>query len=347
MPDPTLQQATDDAIERAADNLSRGRVVAFPTETVYGLGADATNDEAVARIYQIKERPVYNPLIVHLATPEAAIELAESPDIAQSLMAAFWPGALTLVLNKSKTAPLAKAVTADQNSVALRCPSHPVARRLLKAFGGPIAAPSANLSGRTSPTSAAHVAESFAGRPVGKQPDMILAGGASKIGLESTIVDLTNPVYPIVLRQGGIPQEAIEGVIGRALSDPREKVDQSPPKAPGGLKRHYATTTPLRLDAVDVKSGEALLGFGSLSFVASEDYDAAKKMPDQLLRNLSAHGDLGEAAANLFHSMRELDKVGAKRIAVMKIPEVGLGRAINDRLRRAAVRADQRENDDE
>ena len=297
---------------RAAALLASGGVVAFPTETVYGLGADATDDRAVARLFAIKGRPRFNPLIVHLADPAAADAHAVVDARARALMDRFWPGGLTLVLNKRAGGPLSALALAGLDTVALRCPAHPVARDLLARCARPVAAPSANRSGRLSPTTAAHVRSDL-----GDAADAILDGGPCPIGVESTIVDLTGP--PALLRPGALDPAAL----GIALEDAAAN-DAEAPKSPGRLARHYAPATPLRLDATDVHPGETLLAFGP-------DAPAA--------RNLSPRGDLVEAAANLFAMLRELDALGAAGIAAMPVPDRGLGRAINDRLRRAAARA--------
>ena len=300
---------------RAAALLASGGVVAFPTETVYGLGADATDDRAVARLFAIKGRPRFNPLIVHLADPAAAAAHAVVDARARALMDRFWPGGLTLVLNKRAGSPLSALALAGLDTVALRCPAHPVARDLLARCARPVAAPSANRSGRLSPTTAAHVRSDL-----GDAADAILDGGPCPIGVESTIVDLTGP--PALLRPGALDPTAL----GIALEDAAAN-DAEAPKSPGRLARHYAPATPLRLDATDVHPGEALLAFGP------------GVPPAPAARNLSPRGDLVEAAANLFAMLRELDAPGAAGIAAMPVPDRGLGRAINDRLRRAAARA--------
>lgn len=296
----------------AASLLQEGALVAFPTETVYGLGGDATNDTAVARIFEAKGRPSFNPLIVHVADIEAAKNIAVFDDISLRLAGAFWPGPLTLVLPLRPQAGIAPLVTAGLESIALRIPEHPVAQSLLKAFGGPIAAPSANPSGKVSPTRAEHVIQGLSGRI-----EAVLDGGACPVGVESTIIGLVGT--PTLLRPGGLPLEAIEECIGSKLS---YGGDSSAPTAPGQLTSHYAPQMPIRLNAGTASSDEVLLGFGP---------DLAK-----VTMNLSETGDLVEAAANLFHFLREIDEYGQK-IAVSPIPEKGLGRAINDRLRRAAA----------
>ncbi len=328
-----IQQATNDKINQAADCLQSGAVVAFPTETVYGLGGDATNSDAVLKIYKIKSRPEFNPLIVHISEPHDIYKFCEVSDHAERLMAAFWPGPLSLVLPLADNPKItiSDVVTAGLQTVAVRCPEHRTARDLISKAGVPLAAPSANISGNISPTTSAHVMSAFEGEP--EQPDMILSDGAATKGLESTIVDVSGHA-PRILRYGHILKEHIEEVLSCSVLTPEGEENI---KSPGQLKRHYATETPLRLNAVDVKSGEALLAFGSLSFMASEDYKGAKDMPEHLVCNLSAQGDLTEAARSLFKAMHQLDQLDVPSIAVMPIPMDGLGYAINDRLQRAAT----------
>lgn len=298
-------------IDRAADILRAGGLVAFPTETVYGLGADARNDTAVARIFGAKNRPRFNPLIVHLPDTDAAKTLCHWSDEAEVLASAFWPGALTLVLPLRDGHGLSPLVTAGLETAALRVPAHPLATSLLRAVGAPLAAPSANPSGRISPTVAAHVHAGLDGRI-----DAVLDGGACAVGVESTIVGLDGP--PTLLRPGGIPTEAIEAALGGPLGLP---VASGSPTAPGQLASHYAPRARLRLNADEPAPGELYLGFG----------------PGGGTLNLSASGDLIEAAANLFGHLHRLDAMNAPAIAVARVPETGLGRAINDRLRRAAA----------
>jgi len=311
-----IVSATPEAIKQAARALARGDIVAFPTETVYGLGANALDATAVAKVFAAKERPRFNPLIVHvLGLPEAdAYGLVEGP--ARKLAEAFWPGPLSLVLRKRPGCPIADLVTAGLDTIALRAPAHKVARALLAEAKLPIAAPSANLSGRISPTTAAHVEAEL-----GDLPAMILDGGPCPLGLESTVVSLVGPT-PTLLRLGALPREAIETVLAQKLASAKS---DAPVASPGQLATHYAPNTTLRLGATAVRSDEALLAFG-------------REVPEGALAaiNLSASGDLQEAAAKLFGALRELDQAGASAIAVMPIPEHGLGEAINDRLRRAA-----------
>jgi L-threonylcarbamoyladenylate synthase len=316
--------AGEAAVATAARLLAEGGLVAFPTETVYGLGADATNAAAVARLYQAKGRPSFNPLIAHIRDIEAATRIARFNDTAMALAEAFWPGPLTLVLPKTKDCAVADLATAGLDTIAIRVPAHPLAREILRAFGGPVVAPSANLSGHVSPTTAAHVRSDLEGRI-----DLIVDGGAVAVGVESTIVGCFDA--PMLLRPGGVPREAIERVLGRTLTQPPDDADNdtNQPLAPGMLASHYAPRTKVRLNATSVEPGEALLAFGSDSVPGMEAATAAM--------NLSARGDLNEAAAHLFSYLRALDARAARAIAVMPVPQHGLGEAINDRLRRAAV----------
>jgi L-threonylcarbamoyladenylate synthase len=318
MPAAILPANTPDAIEAAARALRAGQLVAFPTETVYGLGADAGSDAAVAAIYAAKGRPSHNPLIVHLPSAAEATRFGAFDDRAHKLAAAFWPGPLTLVLPRIAGAPLAERVTAGLPTVALRVPSHPVALALLKACGLPLAAPSANVSGRVSATTAQHVAEAL-----GDKVAVILDGGPTEVGVESTIVGLAGP-RPRLLRPGGVPREAIEALIG-----PLDAPEAGVVAAPGMLASHYAPHCPVRLNVTDPSADEALLAFGP-------DVPQGAKVT----LNLSPQGDLAEAAANLYAYLRRLDRADIAAIAVMPIPAHGLGLAINDRLRRAAAPRD-------
>jgi L-threonylcarbamoyladenylate synthase len=319
--------ANEAAVASAARCLAEGGLIAFPTETVYGLGADAANPAAIARLYQAKGRPAFNPLIAHVGDLAAGQKIARFDATATALAQAFWPGPLTLVLPKSRDCPVADLATAGLDTIAVRVPAHPVARAILRAFGGPVVAPSANLSGHVSPTTAEHVHHDLAGRI-----DLIVDGGAVNVGVESTIVGCFDA--PMLLRPGGLPRAEIERVLGRALVQPPEDADNdsSQPLAPGMLASHYAPRTPVRLNARGIEAGEALLAFGP-SLVAGVETASA-------VMNLSARGDLNEAAANLFGYLRALDTRGARAIAVMPVPHHGLGEAINDRLRRAAVERD-------
>jgi L-threonylcarbamoyladenylate synthase len=297
--------------------------VAFPTETVYGLGADATSGPAVARLYDAKGRPAFNPLIAHVADIADAERLARFDADAARLAKDFWPGPLTLVLPKAAGCPVAELAMAGLDTIAVRVPAHEVARDILAAFGKPVVAPSANRSGHVSPTCAEHVAADLAGRI-----DLIIDGGATPVGVESTIVACLGE--PVLLRPGGLPRAAIERSLGRSLADPAPARDTDGPIAPGMLATHYAPRTRLRLNALRVAAGEALLAFGPLPAEGAERAAC--------VLNLSARGDLVEAAANLFAHLRALDAAGAGAIAAMPVPRQGLGEAINDRLERAAAR---------
>jgi len=321
-----LSAAEAAAIGEAARCLAAGGLVAFPTETVYGLGADAHNGRAIARLYEAKGRPAFNPLIAHVADAAAARALAGFDADAARLAETFWPGPLTLVLPKADGCPVAELATAGLDTIAVRVPNHPVAQKILAAFGRPIMAPSGNRSGHVSPTTAAHVLADLRGRV-----DLIVDGGATPVGLESTIVACVGA--PVLLRPGGLPREAIERALGRPLAQAPHRGDASAanaPAAPGMLASHYAPRTPLRLDAVTVEPSEVLLAFGPTLPAGAER--AVRVL------NLSERGDLIEAAANLFSHLRSLDSVGAPCIAVMLVPHSGLGEAINDRLARAARR---------
>ena len=308
--------ATEEAISQAAQALVRGEIVAFPTETVYGLGANARDAQAVSKVFAAKDRPRFNPLIVHVPDIGAAETYAAFDDTARKLAKAFWPGPLSLVLPRQPANGIADLVTAGLDTIALRAPNHAIAQALLKATQLPIAAPSANRSGRISPTDATHVAAEL-----GDLPAMILDGGPCARGLESTVVRVTGET-PVLLRLGAVPRQEIEAVLGHSIALANEG---APIASPGQLERHYAPNTPLRLDATEVEPDEALLAFGP-----SAPQGALTTI------NLSVPGDLTEAATNLFASLRALDETGASAIAVMPIPDQGLGEAINDRLRRAA-----------
>jgi L-threonylcarbamoyladenylate synthase len=290
----------------------------MPTETVYGLAANAGDGEAVARIFEAKGRPRINPLIVHLAEPRNVENFAISCEFSGILAESFWPGPLTLVMPRREGAPLSDLVSAGLPTVAIRIPAHSAARDLIRAAGVPIAAPSANLSGQVSPTTAAHVAADL-----GHRVDMVLDGGPCTAGLESTIIGFPDGV-PTLLRAGAIPREAVEAVLGRPLALPAPACDGTL-LAPGMMTSHYAPRARLRLDADAPRSGEAYLAFGP-----APDRDAPTL-------TLSAARNLREAAANLFAHLRSLDTGTIEVIAVAPIPEEGLGEAINDRLRRAAA----------
>jgi L-threonylcarbamoyladenylate synthase len=318
-----VSRADADAVGDAVHRLKAGSLVAFPTETVYGLGADATNGQAIARLYEAKGRPAFNPLIAHVTDLAAARALARFSADAERLAQAFWPGPLTLVLPEVPGCPVAELATAGLDSIAVRVPHHAVAQKILAGFKRPIVAPSANRSGHISPTTAAHVLADLRGRI-----DLIVDGGATTVGLESTIVACLDA--PALLRPGGLPRQDIERVLGRPLAEPAAgTATDDAPLAPGMLTSHYAPRTPLRLDADRLECGEALLAFGP-KLVAGAD-NAKTSL------NLSARGDLIEAAANLFSHLRALDGAGATAIAAMPVPHEDLGEAINDRLRRAAA----------
>jgi L-threonylcarbamoyladenylate synthase len=312
------------SVAKAAACLKGGGLVAFPTETVYGLGADAANAEAIARLYEAKGRPSFNPLIAHVGSLAAARQIACFDATALKLAEAFWPGPLTLVLPKTQNCTVADLATAGLETVAVRLPVHPIARDILDAFGGAVVAPSANLSGHVSPTTAEHVAADLSERI-----DLIVDGGPVNVGVESTIVGCFDA--PLLLRPGGLPREDIERVLGRRLMRPPEDAvrETSQPLAPGMLASHYAPRTPVRLNAKEVAPGEAMLAFGP-DRVTGTDQALA-------VMNLSASGDLNEAAAHLFGYLRALDAKGASTIAVAPVPDHDLGEAINDRLRRAAI----------
>jgi L-threonylcarbamoyladenylate synthase len=312
-----IVEATEASIRTAAELLRAGRLVAFPTETVYGLGGDATNGRAVAAIFAAKGRPRFNPLIVHAPDTEQVATLAEMTPLGKRLAAAFWPGPLTLVLERRPGAELSELVSAGLSTVAVRVPDHPIARALLAATGRPLAAPSANRSGRVSPTQAAHVEADL-----GETVSLILDAGPTAHGLESTVIDARTDV-PILLRPGAVTTETIEAVLGVSIGVGTE--DAVRPSAPGQLASHYAPDARVRLEATEVEEGEALLAFGA-------DVPATSGP----VLNLSESGDLIEAAAKLFAALRALDETGFRTIAVMPVPEEGLGAAINDRLRRAA-----------
>ena len=309
-----VETITESSLEEAAALIRAGQLVAFPTETVYGLGADATNDRAVARIFKTKARPQFNPLIVHVRDLKQAECHTVFDEPATRLAAKFWPGALTFVLPRRTGSNVSKLVSAGLDTVAVRSPVHPAARRLLELAKCPVAAPSANRSGYLSPTAADHVAEDL-----GKEITLILDGGPCPIGVESTIIDLsTKP--PSLLRPGGIPSEKIEAELG-----PLQLAGSGKILAPGMLANHYAPATPIRLNAQHCQADEALLAFGPNPVVGAK-----------VTENLSPKGNLVEAAGNLFAMLHTLDMAGCTTIATMSVPEYGLGFAINDRLRRAA-----------
>ncbi|MCB9988409.1 MAG: threonylcarbamoyl-AMP synthase [Rhodospirillales bacterium] len=324
-----IKTANAKTIQEAAAILRDGGLVAMPTETVYGLAADATNGEAVAGIFEAKGRPAFNPLIAHIESAEAAAQIVEMDDRAYAAAQAFWPGPLTLVLPRRADCKVSELCGAGLPTQAVRVPAHKTALALIKAAGVPLAAPSANKSGSVSPTTPLLVAESL-----GDSVDMILAAGPCDVGLESTVLDLSGE-QPVVLRPGAITAEQIAEVLDCEVTV--DLGDHDKPKSPGQLLRHYAPSIPVRLNAVDLEPGEALLAFGSIKFMGIKGGGAAKDLPEHQFRNLSEAGDLHEAAANLFRMLNELDSPNNKGIAVMAIPDNGLGLAINDRLRRAAA----------
>ena len=310
--------ATEATIAEAARLLRAGALVAFPTETVYGLGADAGNDRAVAALFAAKGRPRFNPLIAHVATVLAVEALGEMTPLARRLAEHLWPGPLTLVVRRRRDCPVSRLASAGLETLAVRIPDHPVARALLMAVGGAVVAPSANRSGGVSPTTAAHVVDSFGGIAA-----LVLDGGPCRVGVESTVVDLSGS-HPVMLRPGGVVRSSIERLIG-PLASPEE--ERMAPRSPGRLTRHYAPTRPLRLNAHECRPGEVLLGFGHVVGATL---------------NLSPRADLEEAATNLFAMLRALDRPDGVApdgvvIAVSPVPSFGLGLAINDRLRRAAA----------
>ncbi len=321
--------ATNQSIEEAAQLILNGELVAFPTETVYGLGANALNGEAVAKIFAAKGRPSFNPIISHGSNVAMLAEHAVFDEHALALADKFWPGPLTMILPKKENSTISELVTAGLPTIAVRVPADATALQLIERAGVPIAAPSANTSGQLSPTSPHHVSDSL-----GDKVKMILAGGNAKFGLESTVLDLSGNA-PVILRPGAITAEDIEEVLGETVAYEFDVKEHSP-KSPGQLLKHYAPNIPIRLKAVDVEEGEALLAFGSVKFMGLKSGGFAKDMAKGSIRNLSEKGDLFEAAANLFAYLKQLDRPEHKRIAVMDIPNKDIGIAINDRLKRAA-----------
>ena len=315
---PRIVAADERNIGQAAQLLREGGLVAFPTETVYGLGADACDDFAVSLVFAAKQRPRFNPLIVHVRNRDEAAEFAEFTSLASALAAAFWPGGLSLVLPRCKNSHLGLLVSAGLETVAVRSPAHPVARALLDAAGLPIAAPSANRAGRISPTKAVDVANELQGLAA-----LVLDGGPCAIGVESTVIGFEDG-RPVLLRPGAIAREEVEKVSGPLRAASRGVI-----QGPGMMASHYAPRARVRLNATSIERGEALLAFGPGVPSGAE-----------AICNLSESGDLREAAANLFAMLRRLDNSGAGIIAVMPIPSRGLGDAINDRLARAAAPRD-------
>jgi L-threonylcarbamoyladenylate synthase len=314
--DPRIRKPGPAAYNEAAETLRAGALVAFPTETVYGLGADATNDRAVAAIFEAKGRPRFNPLIVHFPDAEAAAAEVTFDARARAVAARFWPGPLSLVLPRSAGCRVSLLCSAGLETLAVRVPDHPVGHALLAAAGRPLAAPSANPSGALSPTTAAHVAAAF-----GDEVPLILDGGPCPVGLESTVLDLSGAT-PMLLRPGAVTAQDLSSLVGPVA----EAGVDSAIKSPGMLSSHYAPARPLRLEAAEVGPDEALLAFGPAPLAGAA-----------ATRNLSRSGDTTEAAARLFAALHELDRPEYAAIAVMPIPDAGLGAAINDRLRRAAA----------
>lgn len=318
----TCLPVSGDALSRAAKLLTAGELVAFPTETVYGLGGDACNAEAVAAIFAAKDRPSFNPLISHVASPQAAFALGETTPPAACLAEAFWPGPMTLILHRRADCPVARLTSAGLDKIAIRVPAHEDARLLLEAFGGPVAAPSANPSGRISPTRAAHVMAGLNGRV-----SLVLDGGACDSGVESTVIDCTGEDAHI-LRPGGVTREmAIDALTaaGLNIADSMQTAEPEAPASPGMLASHYAPKAAVKLNVTDAEQGAELIGFGSVDGSGVLDL------------NLSPEGDLAKAAANLFDMLHMADATGTAIIAVAPIPQAGLGEAINDRLARAAA----------
>lgn len=322
-----------ETIKRAADWLGAGNIAALPTETVYGLGADATNKSAVDKIFKAKGRPDFNPLIVHISDVEMGRKFAEFNPTADLLAQTYWPGPLTFILPLRENSDIATNVTAGLKTIGVRMPASDITRRIIAELGRPVAAPSANASGTLSPTKPEHVA-----RSLGDNIDMIITGGKANVGLESTIIDLTG-AQPVLLRAGFVTRQALQNLIGQDIIDNTNKTVETAPSAPGQLLKHYAPKTPLRLNAIDIEPGEALLAFGSVKFMGIKGGGHARDLPLSHYMNLSETGDLAEAASNLFSMLHTLDQSGAPRIAVMNIPGGGIGRAINDRLERAAKSA--------
>ncbi|MZR31941.1 L-threonylcarbamoyladenylate synthase [Sneathiella litorea] len=308
-------------LQEAAENIRAGRLVAFATETVYGLGADATNDHAVASIYEAKGRPSFNPLIIHVPSLAKAKEYVTFNDVAERLAASFWPGALTLVLPRVENCPVSRLASAGLETLAIRVPGHKLALEFLHACDRPLAAPSANPSGGISPTKAQHVIDGLEGKIAG-----VLDGGPCPVGVESTVVGFSEAGKPVLLRPGGITREALESAVGPVLTHDADGTTPSP----GMLLSHYAPNATVRLNATTKEPGEAYLAFG-------RDYDTIADV------NLSVNGDLTEATALLFSALHFLDEMKFERIAVGPIPEIGLGVAINDRLRRAAAPKENKE----
>lgn len=317
-----MLQATADGLIQAADLLKQGELVAFPTETVYGLGGLASSDTAIAKIYSAKNRPNFNPLIAHVHSLDEAKKLALFSSTALELAEHFWPGPLTMILPRTTTCPASLLASAGLDTIAIRIPAHPVARQLLEIVGEAVCAPSANLSGQVSPTTPIHVAQGLSNRIAA-----IVASGKCDIGVESTIIDLTAD-KPTILRFGGVTPDDLDLLLGpNHYQTIKHAVNDQTPSAPGQLTSHYAPSIPVKLNQLSAPENEVLLGFGPV----------LKSAQTSGFMNLSEKGDLNEAAANLFSMLRELDQPQYSAISVMPIPEVGIGLAINDRLKRAAA----------
>lgn len=311
-----MDQGPLKTVSAAAAALGRGDLVGLPTETVYGLGADATNAGAVAKIFAAKGRPNFNPLISHVVSLEAAEALGTFSPLARKLAEAFWPGPLSLVVPRKPDCAVCDLACAGLDTIALRVPSHPLMQQVLRTFGKPVAAPSANISGRPSPTTAGHVRDEF-----GDRLALVLDGGPSAVGLESAVVAVSGD-QATLLRLGGLSREALEAIAGPLLSP--DASTKAAPASPGMVLRHYAPHAPVRLNAAGAEAGEVMIGFGP-------GYDGADF-------NLSPSGNLTEAAAQLFALLRAADALNPTAIAIAPVPETGLGEAIADRLRRAEER---------
>lgn len=328
---PRMLSANTDSVAEAAALIKAGELVVLPTETVYGLGANAMDDLAVAKIFAAKNRPSFNPLIIHVADCTQAQKFVKMDARALAVAEAFWPGPLTLILPRQENCGVSELVSAGLDTLAVRVPAHKIMQEVIRQSSVPIAAPSANASGEPSATTPQHAAQSL-----GDNAPYILAAGKCDVGLESTVLDLSTDV-PVILRPGAVTPEDLKDYLGDVEIDAgNHSTPTSQIKSPGQLLKHYAPSIPVRLNAVDVKAGEVLLAFGSIKFMGVEGGGHAKDLPESRLINLSEEGDLVEAASNLFKMLRDLDSAENKGIAVMNIPETGLGVAINDRLRRAA-----------
>lgn len=325
----TIKAVTPETLAEAAEILQAGNVVAFPTETVYGLGGDATNPVSVSKIFEVKKRPEINPLISHFNSLDHVLEYVDLNDEALKLADAFWPGPMTLIIKRRDNCRISDVTTAGLATVAVRIPAHKIAQALIKKCGVPLAAPSANASGEVSPTTPQHVFQSLR-----ESVPLILADGATTVGLESTVIDMSGD-KAVILRPGAVTAEQVANVLGYdVVIDDGTTTDK--PKSPGQLLRHYAPDTQLRLRAVDVGRDEALLAFGSIKFMGIRGGGKISDLPENRVLNLSEKADLYEAAGNLFSYLRKLDQTDAKCIAAMDIPMQGIGIAINDRLKRAA-----------